>query len=112
MCPLKCLEGPERHWCHVPHPCEIRRDLSQDLVDLEYDHLFLWKAAPEYGIDPWNGVYYRLCQTPTGYRGVLNEVDLGQLGIPPEAGNLRPVSARDLHEAEAERHGLPWMVIE
>ena len=55
MRPFKCLDGPEKTWCHVPYPYDIRRDISADLIDLEYDLLFLWKRNNDYGIDMWNG---------------------------------------------------------
>lgn len=112
MRPFKCLEGPDKHWCHVPYPYEIKRNISQDLIDLEYDFVFLWKGATDYGIDTWNGVYYRLQPSDQGWVGTLHEVDLGELGIPPEAGNLRPIGQGDLHEADAESHWLPRLVIE
>nr|MDJ0640618.1 hypothetical protein [Paracoccaceae bacterium] len=112
MRPFKCLEGPEKHWCHVPYPYEIRRDLSADLTDLEYDFLFLWKAATDYGIDTWNGVYYRLEADGAGFAGTLHELDLGQLAVPPAAGELRPIAEKDLHEADPESHWLPRLIVE
>ena len=112
MRPFKCLEGPAKHWCHVPYPYEIRRNISGDLIDLEYDFLFLWKGATDYGIDTWNGVYYRLEPMGAGWSGRMFEVDLGDLGIPPEDGNLRPIEDSDLHEADRDSHWLPRLVIE
>lgn len=112
MRPFKCLEGPDKHWCHVPYPYEIRRDLSADLVDLEYDFLFLWKGATDYGIDTWNGIYYRLEEDGDRLTGTLHELDLGELAVPPAAGDLRPIMAKDLHEAEPESHWLPRLVVE
>ena len=112
MRPFKCLEGPEKHWCHVPYPYEIRRDLSADLTDLEYDFLFLWKAGTDYGIDTWNGVYYRLEADGAGFAGTLHELDLGQLAVPPAAGELRPIAEKDLHEADPESHWLPRLIVE
>ena len=112
MRPFKCLEGPDKHWCHVPYPYEIKRDISVDLIDLEYDFLFLWKGATDYGIDTWNGVYYWLEPHGDGWIGHMHEINLGDLGIPPEDGNLRPIRARDLHETEPGDHWLPRLVIE
>ncbi len=112
MRPFKCLEGPEKHWCHVPYPYEIRRDLSADLTDLEYDFLFLWKGATDYGIDAWNGVYYKLEEDGAQLAGTLHELDLGQLAVPPAAGELRPIAEKDLHEAEPESHWLPRLIVE
>ena len=42
MRPFKCIEGPEKMWCHIPYPYEIARDASVELTDLEYDFLFVW----------------------------------------------------------------------
>ncbi len=111
MRPFKCLEGPNKHWCHVPYPYEIRRDLSADLTDLEYDLLFVWKGSTEYGINMWNGVYYKLAQEGDRITGVLHEIDMGGLAVPPDAGELRPIAPGDLHESDADSHWLPKLVI-
>ncbi|WP_415918868.1 hypothetical protein [Tateyamaria sp. SN6-1] len=112
MRPFRCLEGPQKHWCHVPYPYEIARNIGSDLTDLEYDFLFVWKGATDYGINLWNGVYYRLTPQNDQLVGVLHEVDMDALGVPPEAGNLRPITASDLHESDPDSHWLPRMVIE
>ena len=111
MRPFKCLEGPTKHWCHVPYPYPNARNISADFVDLEYDLLFLWKGASDYGIDTWNGIYYVL--TPEGETlvGKAHEIDLGTLAVPPAAGDLRPVSPGDLHQADADSHWLPHLEI-
>ncbi len=96
MRPFKCLEGPVKNWCHVPYPYEIRRDLSEDLTDLEYDFLFVWKGAADYGINMWNGVYYQIEPDGAGMKGVLHEMDMDVLSAPPAQGELRPVLQVDL----------------
>ena len=111
MRPFKCLEGPSKHWCHVPYPYEIHRNISDDLTDLEYDFLFIWKGATEYGINMWNGVYYKLEQDGDAMRGVLYEMDMDVLSAPPDAGVLRPLSAKHLHESDPDSHWLPRMII-
>lgn len=113
MRPFRCLEGPAKHWCQVPYPYENNHRVSAgDLTDLEYDLLFLHKGATEYGIDMWNGVYYRLSQDGDRLTGTLHEMDMGQLSAPPEGGNLRPITEKDLHESDPESHWLPRVVIE
>lgn len=113
MRPFKCLEGADKHWCRVPYPYEIRRTVSeQDLTDLEYDLLFVWKGATEYGINLWNGVYYKLENQEGRLVGTLHEMDMDKLGVPPEAGDLRPVREADLEEGYPESHWLPGLVIE
>ncbi|MEP1201301.1 MULTISPECIES: hypothetical protein [Rhodobacterales] len=112
MRPFKCLEGPVKQWCHVPYPYEIKRDVSSDLTDLEYDFLFVWKNATEYGINMWNGVYYKLSEENGQWTGVLHEMDMDALSAPPPAGELRPLSEKDLHPSDPESHWLPRLVIE
>lgn len=112
MRPFRCLEGPGRHWCHVPYPYDIARNVSVDLTDLEYDFLFVWKEATEYGINMWNGVYYKLADEDGRLIGTLHEMDMDVLSAPPDAGDLRPLQAKDLHESDPDSHWLPRMVIE
>ena len=112
MRPFKCLPGSEKLWCHTPYPYEIKRQLSSDdITDLEYDLIFVWKPEGEYGINLWNGVYYQLTATDFGWKGVMQEYDLNILGIPPKAGELRPIVEKDLHEASTEDHFLPFIEI-
>ncbi|MEM9341765.1 MAG: hypothetical protein AAGA87_01845 [Pseudomonadota bacterium] len=111
MRPFKCLEGPEKHWCHVPYPYPNARNISVDFVDLEYDLLFLWKGATDYGIDTWNGIYYVLTKDGAALVGAAHEIDLSQLAVPPQAGDMRPVSAEDLHETDPDSHRLPRLEI-
>ena len=112
MRPFRCLEGPNKHWCHVPYPYEIARNVGADLTDLEYDFLFLWKGATEYGINMWNGIYYKLAKEDGRLVGTLHEMDMDLLSAPPDAGDLRPLQAKDLHESDPDSHWLPRMIIE
>lgn len=111
MRPFKCVNGPEMLWCHVPYPYEIKRDIASDVVDLEYDFLFLWKKAGSYGIDLWNGVYYVLDVQGDGLLGTLHEMDMNTLSVPPEAGNFRPVLAKHLEPGDLDSHWLPRLEI-
>jgi len=112
MRPFKCLEGPGKHWCHVPYPYDIKRDISADLTDLEYDLMFVWKGSTEYGINMWNGVYYRLSDQGDTLTGEMLELDMDLLSAPPPAGELRPLRAQDLHESDPDSHWLPRLIIE
>lgn len=112
MRPFKCLEGPAKLWCRVPYPYAIKRRVSaQDLTDLEYDLLFVWKGAGDYGINMWNGVYYRLSLGPNGLTGRLQEIDLDVLAAPPPTGELRPIAASDLEAGDPDSHWLPRISI-
>jgi len=112
MRPFKCLDGARTQWCRVPYPYANKRELSaDDLTDLEYDLLFIWKKQGEYGINMWNGVYYDLERSESGLRGVMNDMDMDILSAPPEEGNLRPVGAYDLELADPDSHWLPHVSI-
>lgn len=98
MRPFKCLPHPSLVVCHLPYPYENKRRVTKnDVTDLEYDLLFLHKSPQEYGIDAWNGLYYDLEMTETGFIGELRETDLNVLAAPPE--ELRPIKDADLHPA-------------
>ena len=113
MRPFKCLEGDVKYWCQVPYPYEIRKTVSAaDLTDLEYELLFVWKGSTEYGINMWNGIYYKLELEADRIVGVIHEMDMDELSAPPEKGNLRPVREQDLEPGEASSHWLPKIVIE
>lgn len=113
MRPFKCIEGPQKHWCHVPYPYQNARDLADELTDLEYDLLFLWKGAGDYGITMWNGVYYRLQEQSDGrITGALHEMNMDILAVPPEPGELRPIRDADLEPGDPDSHWLPRVVIE
>lgn len=112
MRPFKCLTGAEKHWCYVPYPYENARNIGAEFTDLEYDLLFLWKGAGEYGINMWNGVYYKLEAEGDRLVGVMHEMDMDILSAPPEDGNLRPVREVDLEPADPDSHWLPRLVIE
>lgn len=44
MRPFRYMEGPDKNWCYIPYPYENRHQVAaDDLTDLEYDLLFLWK---------------------------------------------------------------------
>ncbi len=100
MRPFKCLPHPRRMICRLPYPYDLPRRISQaDLTDLEYDLLFLHKAPGEYGINAWNGLYFKLRQQGRGLIGELHETDLNVLQAPPEAGVLRPIDPQEIYPA-------------
>ena len=112
MRPFRCLEGPGKHWCDVPYPYDITRDIATDLTDLEDDFLFVWKPATDYGINMWNGVYYRIAADGDGFVGTLHEMDMDLLAVPPPEGEMRPLRAQDIHPSDPDSHWLPRLGIE
>ena len=60
--------------------------------------LFLHKTPQEYGINAWNGLYFKLAENDEGLVGELRETDLNVLQAPPEDGDLRPINPHELYE--------------
>lgn len=114
MRPFKCFTAPKQMLCHLAYPYTKTQKLtSTDLQDLEYDLLFIHRKGEEYGIDPWNGLYYKLTLLDNGtLAGVLKEVDLDILAVPPEKDVTRPIVASDLNEAEPTSHSYPTLTIQ
>lgn len=113
MRPFKCLDGITKKWCKVPYPYPIKRSVRpHDLKDLEYDLLFIWKGATEYGINMWNGVYYKLNIAEDRIYGAMHEMDMDKLSAPPQKGDLRPIREQDLEKAVSSSHWLPKVTIE
>ena len=112
MRPFDCLPHPQQVVCHLAYPYEIKHHItSDDLTDLEYDLLFIHKRPEEYGIDAWNGFYYEMKMTDSGFEGELRETDLNVLAAPPKDGNLRPIKRSELHEA-SDKHWPRRVIIE
>jgi hypothetical protein len=112
MRPFKCMETPGLTLCHLQYPYEppIPRH-TQDLLPIEYSLLFLHKSPREYGINAWNGLYYRLERVNGGFDGTLHEVDLNVLASPPAPGGEPPVTYDSLYPAEAGKYPYPLLTI-
>lgn len=113
MRPFRCIDGTKQTVCHLPYPYQLEDKVTaKDLRDLEYRLLFLHKGPTDYGINAWNGLYYRLKADASGkIIGALHEADLNILAVPPEPGVTRPIGEADLEEAEAGRHRFPKIEI-
>ena len=60
MRPFRCVPGAKETWCHLAYPYDLKgRITADDLTDLEYSLLFLFKPPTGYGIDAWNGLYFK-----------------------------------------------------
>ena len=114
MRPFKCLEGAARFYCHLPYPYEWKGEITEtDLTDLEYGLLFVQKAPSEYGINLWNGIYYKLTLGADGkISGALHAVDMDNLASPPAKGDFRPLTPDMLNPAAPEGEWLPFLKIE
>ncbi|MCP4430499.1 MAG: hypothetical protein GY806_05930 [Gammaproteobacteria bacterium] len=111
MRPFKCTTDKVNMLCHLAYPYQINRKISKaDLVDLEYDLLFIRRKPTDYGINPWNGLYYKLRWRDGLIEGKAHEVDLDLLAVPPEDNQIRPIQSHDLHEIDGKQLWLPKLV--
>ncbi len=112
MRPFKCLMGGAQVVCYVDYPYSNERYIEAgDLTSLEYDLLFLHKSPTEYGINLWNGIYYKLQFDGEGIIGQLHELDMNLLSAPPEEGVTRPVTADDIFEGDVDNQRFPELLI-
>lgn len=98
---FKCLEGGTEVLCHVPYPYKNPGTITTtDLSWLEHQLLFFYKQPADFGAKLWNGVYYKLTPTATGFTGVPQAVDLNAIGAPPARLDVPPYGP-------AERNDMP-----
>lgn len=113
MRPFQCIEHVKQTICHLVYPYKTRKRFNiKDLTDLEYELLFLHKKKSEYGIDPWNGIYYKLKAQSNGtITGQLHEADMNKLASPPAKDYDRPISDPDLTPGEPSQYRFPRLII-
>lgn len=106
MRPFQCLSGEKEMWCHLEYPYDLESRISaDDLTDLEYSLLFLFKPPKDYGINPYNGLYFKLELGKDGaITGKVHDVDLDPLGVPPGDLSTRVIAPEDLSESDPETH--------
>lgn len=113
MRPFRCLQGSDEWFCYLPYPYELRNTITPtDLSDLEYQLLFLRKTPSEFGIDAWNGLYYKLALHEDGsITGTLLEGDLNVLQSPPDDTYAKPIVLDEFIEASTDKRLYPSLVI-
>jgi|GEM_PF-828138 len=111
MRPFKCMDDGNDMLCHLPYPYPLKREISAtSLVALEHEFLFIRRRPADYGIDPWNGLYYRLQRSGDGFVGRAYEVDLNILAAPPE-GDVLPLVEAEMSKGDPDLLWLPRMLI-
>ena len=106
MRPFNCLHDAKEWWCHLAYPYELAgRVTAADLTDLEYSLLFIGKGPNAYGIDAWNGLYFRLALGEDGViSGAMHETDLNALAVPPVDRKARLIGPEALTKVEPGAH--------
>lgn len=113
MRPFRCLENSGRMLCYLPYPYAKPEHFSaEDLRPLEYDFLFIQREAKDYGIDPWNGLYYKMAWRDGQLQGQAHAVDLNILAAPPDSGVQFPIGESDLHPVDEAQLWLPTLTLE
>lgn len=103
MRPFRCIENARQWACHLEYPYKLRKEITaSDLTDLEYQLLFIGKKPSEFGINAWNGLYYKLALQADGKLvGVLHEADFNVLAVPPDKDYARPIADAQLSPASS-----------
>ncbi len=113
MRPFRCLQGDTEWFCYLEYPYELRGIVTpDDLTDLEYQLLFIRKTPSEFGIDAWNGLYYKLVlEDDATLTGQLLEGDLNSLQSPPAEKYDRPVDLEEFIPASKSKRLFPTLKI-
>ncbi len=111
MRPFQCVMGAKQVMCHVPYPYEKKGVVTKgDLSDLSFDLLFLHKSPSEYGINMWNGIFYKLAVVNNQIEGIVFEVDMNILATAPD--NLdEPFAEDEIFEADESNYVYPRVLI-
>lgn len=112
MRPFDCIAAAAEWYCYLPYPYELPRTVTKDdLTELEYQLLFIWKSPKDFGIDAWNGVYYQLnWQDDGSLAGELLQGDLNVLAEPPEP-NSHPINMDEFIKEGSASRRYPSLVI-
>ena len=113
MRPFRCLTGDHEWFCHLEYPYELRSVVNtDDLSDLEYQLLFIKKTPQEFGIDAWNGMYYKMKLQEDGtITGELWEGDLNSLQSPPSEKFAKPVEIEEFIPGDTSKRLFPKLKI-
>ena len=113
MRPFRCIEGDSEWFCYLEYPYDLRSIITRDdLSDLEYQLLFIRKTPSEFGIDAWNGLYYKLELASDGtITGELLEGDLNSLQSPPGEQYAKPVDLGEFIPADKTKRLFPTLKI-
>jgi len=113
MRPFRCIEGETEWFCYLEYPYDLRSVITKDdLSDLEYQLLFIRKTPSEFGIDAWNGLYYKLeLENDRSITGKLLEGDLNSLQSPPADKYAKPVDLNEFIVGDIAKRLYPMLKI-
>lgn len=103
---FKCLESPAEVFCHVPYPYANPRTVTAgNLAWLEHGLMFFFKTPQDFGAKLWNGVYFKLKDTPSGMIGTPQAIDLNMIGAPPADLSVPPYGPGERSDIDP---GVRW----
>ena len=110
---FNCYETSKQKVCYLPYPYKTHGQITKDdLRDLEYNLLFIRVLPDEYGINAWNGIYYKLSLLDDGtVSGQLMNADLNVLAVPPDDPYARPIVEGEMSVGNADKHQFPTLSI-
>lgn len=109
---FKCVDGPAEVLCHVPYPYANPRTVgAADFGWLEHALLFFFKTPQDFGAKLWNGVYFRLENTPQGIVGTPQAVDLNVIGVPPDDLSRPPYGPAERGEIDPNARWFTRLII-
>lgn len=112
MRPFQCIMGERQVMCHVPYPYPKEGNITEtDLSELSYDLLFLHKSPSEYGINLWNGLFYKLAVKDNSIVGAVFEVDMNIIASPPDNKDA-PFAEDEIFEADVANYLYPRILIQ
>lgn len=110
---FKCLDSTSEVFCHVPYPYANPRTVSAtDLAWLEHALLFFFKTPQDFGAKLWNGIYYRLENTPGALIGTPQAIDLNAIGAPPNDPAIPPYGPAERNEIDPATRWFTRLSIE
>lgn len=111
MRPFRCIEGAAEWFCYLEYPYDLKSVVTtKDLSDLEYQLLFIRKTPSDFGIDAWNGLYYKLVIEEDGsITGELLKGDLNSLQSPPSEKYAKPVDLDEFIPGDKSKKLFPTL---
>lgn len=110
---FKCLPGGTELTCQVPYPYANPGTVAPgQLAWLEHRLLFFYKKPADFGAKLWNGIYWQLRPTPTGWVGTPQAIDLNRIGAPPDQPNEPPYRPALRDDLPADARWFRQLLIE
>lgn len=110
---FKCLPGGTELTCHVPYPYANPGTVAPGRLGwLEHRLLFFYRKPADFGAKLWNGIYWQLQPTATGWVGKPQAIDLNRIGAPPDKPDEPPYRPALRDDMPADARWFRQLLIE